>query len=168
MSDMILDRLRHRVYPGPKDPLYNEAADEIERLREEDKRSLKIIRELRDDVVVKKNQIGVLRGKVEELEKIISEILNMRQEIIDLVLAGEHCEIITRKQIDAAWERIHKPGFDPTSSAVILEGFKMLGIVRCDMCDGQGAWGVSEEGDTHLCDVCNGHGWRKTCKKEAI
>lgn len=73
---------------------------------------------------------------------------------------------ITDEQIDAAWERIHKPGFDPTSSAVILEGFKMLGIVRCEGCGGSGDVMDVDHPDPYAiktCPDCNGRGWRKTC-----
>ena len=105
------------------------------------------------------------RDKTEELEKALKEALGHRQEIIDLVLAGEHLEFITHKQIDAAWEWIHKEwnGAYSTIGRWMLRFLeRFFGIVRCEGCHGIAPPTDLETGETRSsCPDCEGHGWVK-------
>jgi hypothetical protein len=153
--------IRHRnLY---KEHILCVAADEIERLRSE----------IANDVIFK-----ALRERIEELEAdqipldarlslscviqngVASDfLLAVNGEPTDQSISlPEACHIITDSQIDAAWERAGEWAYVQPDC---LETLAELGIVRCEMCDGQGAWGISEEGDTHLCDCCDGKRWVK-------
>ena len=95
------------------------------------------------------NKIAHLEACIDRLEKALGEALNYRSEIIDFVIAGEHLEFVTRKQIstmvnggmlNSDWEIVAK-----------------LGIKRCDHLKASQINGEL----TEPCPDCNGHGWVK-------
>lgn len=114
--------------------------------------------------------IGASMSHRTELEKALSEVLNYRSEIIDKVIAGEHLEFITHKQIDAAVKMANQPYFEKGHSEIVRQHtwnvLNKLGIFGCEGCGGSGTSldivdGYNTVTEKVICPACNGHKWIK-------
>lgn len=114
--------------------------------------------------------IGASMSHRTELEKALSEVLNYRSEIIDKVIAGEHLEFITHKQIDAAVKMANQPYFEKGHSEIVRQHtwnvLNKLNIFRCEECGGSGTSldivdGYNTVTEKVICPACNGHKWIK-------
>ena len=154
MSD-IVDRLKRQTHlehiGGFSGGLFEQAADEIESLRDECVQLKQGYTSLRSDM----DRVSkTAKGRIEELEENRDA---WKAEAIKR--AGGAVHGITTEQIDAAWEMSEEGYIDE-------DVLRELGIERCEGCGGSGE--VSEPADhdqtvlqTDVCPDCNGHGWKK-------
>ena len=101
-----------------------------------------------------RSEVEELESEVEALESALEQALNMRREIIDLVIAGKSCHIITLDQIAKAWNYLRSLSNPIVEQAYERALFK-LNIHRCEECGGSG--------DVYYGDPQHGHAMRKTC-----
>jgi len=131
--------------------------EEIERLREQLAEAEEQVGDLIDDAAGAdpKDRVWMLvplaewdekENRIEELATAIGQVLNMRQEIIDKVIAGENCHIITTEQIRAAWDQTHNTASNGVYARGAENALKELGIVECEGCGGDGDFGPTDGG----------------------
>lgn len=116
-------------------------------------------------------EIRSLRKRVEELERdrewwasIARDYKHDLGEYMRRGPAGLAWEMVSHKQIDAAWsvaERYFRASIGTGAGLRVLE---QLGIVRCEECGGVGGCHVDDDQDAGgsydaVCPTCNGHGW---------
>jgi len=135
--------------------LLADAADEIERLREE----LAGWENMRESYYHLEKLLAERDKRIEELE---NHIMEWRMN---------DGEWFTTEQIRAAWKRrIYEQVSDP-SQGIYLKA-DLLGIVRCEGCGGDGHSmstfaAKHEQVRTGTCPDCNGGGWVIKCSNEA-
>jgi hypothetical protein len=95
--------------------------------------------------------------RIEELEKELATF-EMCDEVLEIDISEVGYHAITDAQIDAAWAEKSNWGMYQAKGSRLM---KLLGFVRCDVCDRcpgkQYEWGKGDE--LQPCAGCNGHGW---------
>jgi len=129
-----------------------EHTDEIERLRGELAAALK-------------NEVHYAK-RIEELESPYSVVLDRSvPPAPSLTIFGDaqrDTHIITREQINAAWERWEEEKWVSFGHGM-KEALSILGIVRCEECDGSGESPQTPTNPPYIdkCPTCDGDGWVK-------